>query len=93
MPRPKVSSEGKSPTASQNESGATTTGPMSELLTVMTNKFEEVNMEFEEINKHLVDKTNASKAYVRSGSPAIVTLFSPQVEEQWILHLEIKLHH
>ena len=49
MPRPKVSFEEKSPTASQDESGATTSGSMSELLTMITKKFEEVN-------KHLVDQ-------------------------------------
>ena len=36
MPRPRVSSEGKGPTASQGESGATTADPMSELLTMTT---------------------------------------------------------
>ena len=56
MPRPKVSSEGKSPSASQDESGAATTvDPMSDLLAIMTKKFEEINMKFEEINKHFVD--------------------------------------
>ena len=58
MPRPKVSSEGKSPSASQNESGATTADPMSEFLTVMLNKFEEVNMQFEKLDKLLVRTGN-----------------------------------
>ena len=49
MPKPKVSSEGKSPSASQDESGATTADPMSELLATITKKFEEVNMEVEKL--------------------------------------------
>ena len=56
MPRPKDSSQGKSPTASQEESRVTAADPMSELLTMITKKFEEVNIKFEEINKHLVDR-------------------------------------
>ena len=44
MPRPKVFSEGKSPPASQDEFGATIADPMSEFLTAMLKKFEEVNM-------------------------------------------------
>ena len=49
MPRPKVSSEGKSPSASQGEAGATAADPMSELLAIITKKFEE-------ISKHFVDQ-------------------------------------
>ena len=58
MPRPKVSSEGKSPSASQDESGATTADPLSEFLTVMLKKFEEVNMQFEKLDKILVRSGN-----------------------------------
>ena len=57
MPRPRIFSEGKSPSASQDESGATTTAdPMSEFLTIMLKKFEEVNMKFEKLDKLLVKK-------------------------------------
>ena len=58
MPRPNVSSEGKSPSASQDESGATTADPLSEFLTVMLKKFEEVNMQFEKLDKILVRSGN-----------------------------------
>ena len=58
MPRPKVSSEEKSPSAFQDESGATTADPMSEFLTVMRKKFEEVNMQFEKLDKLLVRRGN-----------------------------------
>ena len=58
MPRPKVSSEGKSPLASQDESGATTADPMSEFLTVLLEKFDEVNMQFEKLDKLLVGTGN-----------------------------------
>ena len=85
MPRPKVPSEGKGPTASQDEFRATADS-MTELLTTVTQKFDE-------INKHLVEtKTSASMTCVRSGSPAIISLASPQVEDQGILRLEIKWH-
>ena len=62
MPRPKVSSAVKSPSASQDESEATTADPMSELLTMITKKFEEANMEFEEINKHIEDLRQERKS-------------------------------
>ena len=57
MPWPKVSSEGKSPLASQDESGATTDDPMSEFLTIMLYKFE-VNMQFQKLDKLLVRRGN-----------------------------------
>ena len=43
MPRKNVSSEGNIPSASHDESGATTADPMSEFLTMVLKKFEEVN--------------------------------------------------
>ena len=55
IPRTNVSFEGKSPSASQDESGATTADPMSELLTVMLKKSEEVNMKFEELGNKFDD--------------------------------------
>ena len=55
MPRTNVSSGGKSPSACQNESGATTSDPMSELLTIMLKKSEEVNRKFEELGNKLFD--------------------------------------
>ena len=58
MSRTKVSSEGKSRIASQDESGAITAGPLSELLTMITKKFEEVNMKFEKLDKLLVRRGN-----------------------------------
>ena len=58
MPRPKVSSEGKSPSASQDESGATTADPLSEFLIVLLKKFEEVNIQFEKLDKILVRSGN-----------------------------------
>ena len=58
MPRPKVSSEGKNPSASQDESGPTTADPMSEFLTIMLKKFEEMNMQFEELDKVFVRRGN-----------------------------------
>ena len=59
MPRPKVSSEEKNLSASQDESGATTTAdPMSEFLTIMLKKFEEVNMQFEKLDKLLIRRGN-----------------------------------
>ena len=58
MPRTNVSSEGKSPSASQDESGATTADPMSELLTIMLNKSEELNMKFEELGNKLDGTVN-----------------------------------
>ena len=58
MPRPKVSSEGKSPLASQDESGATTSDPMAEFLKAMLKKFDEVNMHFEKLDKLLVRTGN-----------------------------------
>ena len=58
MPRPKVSSEGKRPSASQDESGATTADPLSEFLTVMLKKFEKVNIQFEKLDKILVRSGN-----------------------------------
>ena len=54
----KVSSEGKSPSASQDESGATTADSMSAFLTVMLKKFEEVNMQFEKLDKLRVRRGN-----------------------------------
>ena len=48
-PRLNVPTEGKRPTASQNEPGCTTADPMTEFLTAITQTFEE-------INKHLVDQ-------------------------------------
>ena len=61
MPRPKISSEEKSPSASQDESGgATTADPMLDLLAMMAKKLEEIEMEFdkkfEEINKRFADQ-------------------------------------
>ena len=58
MSRLKVSSEGKSPSASQDDSGATTAHPMSEFFTIMLKKFEEVNMQFEKLDKLLVRRGN-----------------------------------
>ena len=49
MPRLKFSSGGKCPTAFQDESRSTTADPMSELLTIISKTFEEVN-------NHLVDQ-------------------------------------
>ena len=61
MPKSKVSSEGKNPSASQDESGgATIADPESDLLAIMTKKLEEIEMKsdkkFEEINKRFVDQ-------------------------------------
>ena len=61
MPRPKVSSEGKSPSASQDKSGgATTADPMSDLFAIMTKKLDQFEMKFDkkfaEINKRFVDQ-------------------------------------
>ena len=61
MPKSKVSSEGKSPSASQDESGgATIADPESDLLAIMTKKLEEIEMKydkkFEEINKCFADQ-------------------------------------
>ena len=53
VPRTNVSSAGKSPSASQDESGASTDDLMSELLTIMLKKSEEVNMRFEELGNKL----------------------------------------
>ena len=64
MPRANVSSEGKSPSASQDECGATTADPMSELLTIMLNKSEEVNMKFEE----LVNKLDGMVKEIRNNN-------------------------
>ena len=61
MPRPKVSSEGKSPSASQDESGATTVDPMSELLATLTKNFEEVNMKFEKLGNKLEDTVKGTR--------------------------------
>ena len=58
MPRLKVSSERKNPSAFQDESGATTADPMSEFLTVMLKKFEKVNMQCEKLDKLLVRRGN-----------------------------------
>ena len=58
MPKPKVSSEGKSPRASQDESGATTADPMSGFLTIKLKTFEEVNKKFEKMDKLLVRRGN-----------------------------------
>ena len=58
MPRPKVYSEWRSPSVSQDESGATTADPMSEFLTIMRKKFEEVNIQFEKLDKLLVKRGN-----------------------------------
>ena len=55
MPRTNIFSEGKSPSASHDESGATTTDPMSELHTIMLKIFEEVSMKFEELGEKLDD--------------------------------------
>ena len=65
MPRPKVFSEGKSPSASQDESGASTADLMSEFLTVMLNKFEEVNLQFEKMDKLLVRRGNKLNGMVK----------------------------
>ena len=59
MSRPKVSSEEKSLAVFRDESGATTTAHlMSEFLTIMLKNFEEVNMQFEKLNKLLVRRGN-----------------------------------
>ena len=56
MPRQKVSSEGKSPSASQDESGVTSADRVSEFLAIMIEKFAEVKIEFEKIHKRLDDR-------------------------------------
>ena len=61
MSRTKVSSEGKSPSASQDESGATTADPMLEFLTVMLKKFEEVNMKSEKLGNKLEDMVKETR--------------------------------
>ena len=61
MLRLKVSSEGKSPSVSQDESGATTADPMSELLAIITKKFEEVNMKFEKLDNKLEDMVKETR--------------------------------
>ena len=58
MSRTKVSSEGKSPSASQDESGATTADLMLEFLTVMLKKREEINMKMEKLDKLLLRRGN-----------------------------------
>ena len=58
MSRTKVLSAGKGHAASQDESGATTADPMSELLTMITKKFEEVSPKFEELGRLLVRRGN-----------------------------------
>ena len=60
MPRLKVSSEVKRPSASQDESRATTAAPMSELLAIISKKFEEVNMKFEKLSNKLDDMVKAT---------------------------------
>ena len=61
MLRPKVSSEEKSLPASQDESGATTADPMSELLAIITKTFEEVNMKFEHMGNKLEDMVKETR--------------------------------
>ena len=65
--RTKVSSEGKSLSASQNESGATTAGPMSEFLTVMLKNIEEINIKMEKLDKLLVRRGNKLDDMVKIG--------------------------
>ena len=60
MPRLKVSSKVKSPSISQDESGATTAAPTSELLAKIPKKFEEVNMKFEKLSNKLDDMVKAT---------------------------------
>ena len=55
MPRPKAAFEGKSPSASQDESRATTADPISVLLAIMSKKFKEINMEFKKLGNKLDD--------------------------------------
>ena len=58
MSRTKVSSEGKSPSASQDESGATTADLMSEFFTVMLKKVEGINIKTEKLDKLLDRRGN-----------------------------------
>ena len=84
VPRPEFVSERKSPTASQDESGATTDNPITELLRTITENLEEVD-------QHLADRDKRIGDLRRS--PAVITLTLLYVEKQSILRLDFTHHH
>ena len=82
MSQTKVSSEGKSPSASQDESGATTADPMSEFLTIMLKKFEEVNMQLKKLDKLLVRRGNKLDDMVKEARNTNQRRAGPQHQAQ-----------
>ena len=62
VPRPDFVCERKSPTASQDESGATTDNPMTELLRTITDNLEEVDQHLADRDKRIGDLRQERKS-------------------------------